>query len=173
MPWMRQPDAAKGPAAVCVLKVALAERKSVWRRIAIRADQSLDDLHLAIFKAFDRDDEHLYSFYLPKSPPKGDFYLGAQWVQDAATYTCPEDDQGHDASDTRLATLNLKPGQAFFYVFDYGDEWWHEIAVESVGGPLEKGKYPRVLEKQGESPEQYPGDEDEEDDEESDEDAEA
>ena len=46
---------------VVVLKVALAGKKSIWRKIAMRANQTLDNLHQAVFDAFDRDDEHLYS----------------------------------------------------------------------------------------------------------------
>ncbi len=49
---------------VHVLKVALDGSRGTWRRIAILGDQSLDDLHRAIFLAFDRYDEHLYTFYL-------------------------------------------------------------------------------------------------------------
>ena len=50
---------------IFVFKVALAGRKSIWRRIALRGNQTLDDLHEAIYDAFDRDDEHLYSFSFP------------------------------------------------------------------------------------------------------------
>ena len=52
-------------AKVYVFKVALKGAKRIWRRIAIRSDQTLDELHQATFDAFDRYDEHLYSFYLP------------------------------------------------------------------------------------------------------------
>lgn len=161
MPWKLRSDAARSPATVLTLKVALAADKDIWRRIAIRSDQSLDDFHEAIFKAFDRDEEHMYSFYLPESPPKGELFLGAPWLQDAAEYSRPEGGEGIDAEETSLRQLDLKPGQTILYLFDYGDEWWHRIAVESTDGRLEKGKYPRVVEKQGDSPDQYPDDEDE------------
>lgn len=48
-----------------VFKVALKGARRIWHRIAIRSDQTLDDLHKAIFNAFDRYDEHIYSFYIP------------------------------------------------------------------------------------------------------------
>ena len=50
-----------------VLKVALADDKQTWRKIAIRQGQTLHDLHDIIFDAFERYDEHLYSFYLPEA----------------------------------------------------------------------------------------------------------
>jgi hypothetical protein len=57
----RKPDPH---ATVTVFKVALTGDNSIWRRIAICSDQTLDDLHAAIFDAYDRFDEHLYSFHL-------------------------------------------------------------------------------------------------------------
>lgn len=54
--------------SIIVLKVALDGRRGTWRRIAMRDDQTLGDLHAAIFQAFDRYDEHLYTFYVaPKT----------------------------------------------------------------------------------------------------------
>ena len=68
-----------------------------------------------------------------------------------------------NASKTKIASLKLKPKQLFFYLFDFGDEWWHEITVESIDAPAEKGKYPRIVDSRGESPPQYPDCEDDED----------
>ena len=53
------------PQSNFIFKVGLSGRKSIWRKIAIKANQTLDDLHEIIYEAFDRDDEHLYSFFLP------------------------------------------------------------------------------------------------------------
>jgi hypothetical protein len=52
---------------VFIFKVALQGDEDIWRRIAVREDQTLDDLHRAIVEAFDRDDDHLYSFYVPRA----------------------------------------------------------------------------------------------------------
>lgn len=71
-------------AALYVFKVALAGQKSLWRRIAIRSDQTLDQLHAAIYEAFDRWDEHLYSFYIPKPGRRG-----RARFRDAEEYTHP------------------------------------------------------------------------------------
>jgi hypothetical protein len=145
---------------IFVLKVALAGRKSIWRRIALRGSQTLDDLHEAIFDAFDRDDEHLYSFYFPRPGTKGRARL-----RDAAEYACPfsckdagpfSDDILRNAAKTALSSLGLEPGKVFLYLFDFGDSWLHEITVEQTDATPEEGKYPRVLEKHGQSPPQYP-----------------
>lgn len=144
---------------IFVVKVALSGRKSVWRRIALRGTQTLDDLHEAIFDAFDRDDEHLYSFYFPKPGSKG-----RARIRDAEEYTCSyaADELGAKSTEVKLKSLGLTPKRKFHYLFDFGDEWWHEITVEQTDGPAEKGEYPRVLEKHGASPPQYPDLEEEE-----------
>ena len=147
------------PPAVFVFKVALESRKSIWRRIALRGSQTLDDLHGAIYDAFDRDDEHLYSFYFPKPGSKG-----RARRRDAVEYVCPfgceglgplADESERDAAKAEIGSLRLKPKQVFLYLFDFGDEWWHEITVEQVDAEPEEGEYPRVLERHGESPPQY------------------
>src|SRR5262249_23950810 len=45
-------------------QVKLSWRKSVWRRIELTGDQTLDDLHDAIQRAFHWDNDHLYAFFL-------------------------------------------------------------------------------------------------------------
>lgn len=137
---------------VFILKVALAGDSNVWRRIAVRADQTLDDLHWAIYDAFDRYDEHLYSFYfLPPGRTSRRLRAGTE-------YACPlkaERGPVADAGETQLGDLGLRRRRKFRYLFDYGDEWWHVITVEQTDAPAEKGQYPRIVEEHGKSPPQY------------------
>jgi hypothetical protein len=145
-------------ATVYTFKVALAGHKSIWRRIAVRGSQTLDHLHEAIFTAFNRYDEHLYSFYFP-----GPGQRGRAALRDAVEYTHPYalggpfgDDERKDASKAKLEALGLRAGQQFRYLFDFGDSWWHDITVEKIDNAGKPGKYPRVIEKHGASPPQYP-----------------
>lgn len=160
------------PTKIYLFKVALTNNKPVWRRIAVRGNQTLDDLHAAIFRAFDRFDEHLYSFYFPLPGARGRYRL-----QGAAEYTHPynceadyvgerfDRSQLRNAATTPIATLGLKKGQVFDYLFDFGDSWEHTITVEETDGAPQRGKYPRIVEKHRDSPPQYP-DLDDDDDEE-------
>ncbi len=156
-------------ASVYVFKVALKGAKRIWRRIAVRSDQTLDDLHEAIFDAFDRDDEHLYSFYFLPPGARGRAAL-RKAVEFTHPYNAQEGDffgkEPFDASEDELRSLGLSKGQQFLYLFDFGDEWWHEVTVERTDGPIEDGDYPRIVEKKGKSPPQYP-DLDEEEEQES------
>ncbi len=147
-------------ATVFVFKVALQAQKKIWRRIALRSDQTLDDFHDCIFDAFDRYDEHLYSFYLPPPGSKG-----RRAIMDAVEYTSPimlEQSgpfgwtEAYDASKTAIHSLRLETKCQLRYLFDFGDDWWHEITVEQIDGTPDDGKYPRVVERRGESPPQYP-----------------
>ena len=154
--------------AVCVLQVALAGTDKIWRKIAIREGQTLHDLHYIIFDAFDRDDEHMYSFFFPHSPLKrldvrkiyrsSDEYTHPYAYENAGPFSS----EGQNAAETPIQSLNLSEGQVFYYLFDFGDEWWHEITVEKTGETADNGNYPRIVERKGESPEQYEYDDDEE-----------
>lgn len=156
---------------VCIFKVALQDDKKIWRRVAVRRAQTLDHLHNVIFDAFDRYDPHLYSFYFPRPGAKGRAAL-----RDAEEYTSPVGLEPNsymgmgkapgNAARAKLLSLDLEPGQSFLYLFDFGDSWWHTVTVEDTHAPAQPGRYPRILEKRGESPPQYEPlpDEDEEDD---------
>ena len=159
---------SKNVGNVYVLKVALEQAKKIWRRIAIRSGQTLHDLHDTIYKAFDRDDEHLYSFYFPTIPAKSRTH---NVMQTAKEYTHPYsfdgspmfDEEKSNAAKTSIESLKLTEKQKFYYLFDFGDSWWHEITVEQVDGNTDEGNYPRIIETKGDSPPQYQyEDEDEE-----------
>lgn len=153
--------------AVYVIRAALEGAPEIWRRIAIRGGQTLHDLHDLLYEAFDRYDEHLYSFFVPFRPQK----TRPRHIYDKAVeYTHPYNfaEQGgekdfYDASRTSIESMGLKEKQRFYYLFDFGDEWWHVLTVEKTAETPDEGEYPRILEREGQSPEQYP-DEDEEED---------
>jgi hypothetical protein len=56
----------------------------------------------------------------------------------------------------QVGLLELKVGQKFLYLFDYGDNHEFDVTLLSIDPQAKKGKYPRVVGKQGESPPQYP-----------------
>ena len=149
------------------LKVALMYNKRIYRNIEIIENQSLDDLHESIFHAFDRYDAHLYSFFLTRKGTKN-----IRVIFDAPEYTHPmnlEDlwefapKERHNAKKTKIGSLGLKEKEKFYYLFDFGDEWWHEVTVLTIQTVKTVQAYPRIAKKVGESPEQYPEYEDEDD----------
>ncbi len=152
----------------------------VSRTIAIRGDQTLEDLHWAIYEAFDREEEHMYEFQFGKKPHdrKAKRYVIPEALEqtDVGFFSSfldgaglgddtDEGESDEDASRTIIGSLPLKPRSTFWYWFDFGDEWWHKIKVVSIEKDYPKGRYPRVVERVGQSPPQYPdGNEDDADD---------
>jgi len=143
------------------IKVALVGNKRIYRKIAIRGDHTLDDLHEAVFYAFDREEEHMYSFFFPASATKSkrvimnspEFSPSGPWESQAANGET-------DTAKTTISSLGLAVKQKFYYLFDWGDEWWHELTFEGVCS-TEVNTLPVVTVKKGESPPQYPDFEDE------------
>jgi hypothetical protein len=124
-------------------------RKLVRRDIEIRGDQTLEQLHQAIFEAFDRSDEHLYEFQFGKRPHD----------PDGLNYGVPDPQErkkgSGDARATTLDALGLKPDRVFGYLFDFGDEWFHQVEVERIEQAIPTVTYPRVIKRVGKSPPQY------------------
>jgi hypothetical protein len=122
------------------------------RTIEIRGDQTLLDLHRAIFSAFNREEEHMHEFQFGKGPMD----------PEAACYVLPaafEHPVGRAPAGrvdrTTLDSLGLKVGDRFGYWFDFGDDWWHQINVEAIADKVPRGRYPKVTKKVGKSPPQY------------------
>src|SRR3954470_3514241 len=126
----------------------------VSRTIKIRGDQTLEDLHRAIFDAFGRWEEHLYEFQFGKGPmdPKAPRYvLPGAFEMDRGEKNPP----AGRVDRTSIESLGLKVGQSFGYWFDFGDDWWHQINVEAIEDKVPSGKFPRVTKRVGKSPPQY------------------
>ncbi|HYQ62661.1 plasmid pRiA4b ORF-3 family protein [Actinophytocola sp.] len=122
------PPKPTGPAPVYQLKVGLSGAKPpIWRRLEVPADVSLDRLHVIIQVAFDWDGSHLHVF----ETPYGDFGL-------------PDPELGHRPAD-EVSLAQVLPGERakITYVYDFGDNWRHEIVVEKVLDPDGLVTYPR------------------------------
>jgi len=143
----RKSQAGSKSTRIYQFKVSLKDRPNIWRIIEIRGNQMLSSLHKAIFNAFDRFDEHLYSFFMSNKPYDKD-----------SEYTLPDPDEpeaGKYANRARIDNLHLQLGRKFLYLFDYGDEWWHEVELIGLRDEVSWRKYPRVTKKSGKSPSQY------------------
>lgn len=143
-------------------KVALKYDKRTWRMLEIKPDATLDDLHQAIFEAFDRYDEHLYTFYFGDKPTSKSYSRNDDAIEFRHPVYFEERDNNflddysefYNAAKARLSALNFRVKQKFEYLFDYGDNWWHEITFEGKVDD-DGGQYPRVSASKGISPPQY------------------
>ena len=133
------------------------ENPTVSRAIQIRGNQTLEDLHWAIFDAFDRDEEHLYEFQFGSRPNarKHKRYALPMDLEDP-WLDFDAEEPAQDLTRTTIESLGLRRRMRFWYWFDFGDDWWHRIEMVDVGEPAPRHKYPKVVKRVGKSPPQYP-----------------
>jgi len=145
---------------VCIISGPMTEKlikknKAICRTIQIRGDQTLEDLHYAIFDAFDREDQHMYEFQVggkgPMDPKARRYVLSGPF--ESPMPGSPR--AAGDVTRTSIGSLGLKKGDAFGYWFDFGDDWWHQINVVAIDNKVPPGKYPKVAKRVGQSPPQY------------------
>jgi hypothetical protein len=60
----------------------------------------------------------------------------------------------------KIENLPLRISEKMEYVFDFGDNWQFTVELEEIQPQNPKFKKAKILEKHGESPEQYPSWED-------------
>ena len=101
----------------------------IWRLVEVVGDQTLGELHQVIQTSMGWFEEHLHGFEVAgrKYGPASDEGFGP-----------PELDEDR----ARLGDL-LQEGDRFFYEYDFGDSWEHQIEVEKVAPRAAKGQYPR------------------------------
>jgi hypothetical protein len=125
-----------------VFRVSLGD---VWRRIAMPAHDTLDDLVGMMLRSVNFDDDHLYAFT----------YRGSFGSEFKANH--PGASEGPWADQIPIGKLPLEPGQSMELVYDFGDHWSFDVKLERIEPPRGKGKAKaaRILERHGKAPEQY------------------
>lgn len=113
--------------------------------IAIDAASTLEDLHYAIQRAVDFDDDHLYELFIARGPHSRDRVRFGN--EDEELYT-----------RTIESLFPLPKDRRLYYLFDYGDSWLFQIA-RNRAKPFEAQagvEYPVLIVEKGEKPPQYP-----------------
>jgi len=121
-----------------LLKISLYSG-SYWI-IKIGSNFSLYDLHIAIQKIIEFDNDHLYVFTLGSGIRKK-MYFASDMNEELLAY------------EVTLGELGLFQGKTFEYLFDFGDSWHFEIRVETV--ELKPFNGIELIEQKGEKPQQY------------------
>ena len=127
-----------------VFTVKLVDFKGVRRRIAVRGDLTLVDLHYAIQAAFGWDDDHHYAFWLG-----GEF-----WGRGGDQYTHPAGAGVAKSARVPIDELALAVDQRIAYVFDFRAEWRVRLRLREIV-PDDGRASPRLLDASGAPPPQY------------------
>jgi hypothetical protein len=118
------------PDRVYQLKVSLRGISPlVWRRLLVRADTTIAQLHAILQIAMGWEDEHLHRFHI-HGRDYGIAYSGGLSFRD-------------DPHQVRLADFRLRKGERFRYEYDLTDCWQHDVRLEQVLAHDPKGRYPR------------------------------
>lgn len=98
------------------------KKPPVWRRLAVPSTFTFERFHDVIQLSFGWMDCHLFQFE-PKSKDPG------------PVISIPSEDDWEPvkhASKLKLKDLFNSEGQTYMYIYDYGDNWEHEIKLESI-----------------------------------------
>ena len=119
-------------------KVTLPEiEPRIWRRILVPASYSFWDFHVAIQDCMGWLDYHLHLFRVT-NPETGE----------REEIGIPDDDPFQDDTpcmpgwEIPIADSFREPGTLAEYLYDFGDDWQHEVELEAVLERVPKKKYP-------------------------------
>jgi hypothetical protein len=103
----------------------------IWRRIVVRDDWTLDQLHRVLQVAMGWEDSHLYEFHV-----------------EGRKYRVPDSENEPrilDAKRTLIRQVFRAIGARSEYMYDFGDHWRHDLQLEAIWEPDPKQAYPRCL----------------------------
>jgi hypothetical protein len=115
-------------------------RPPVWRRVLVPETFTFHRFHEIIQAAFGWKNAHLYQFsdrgyhadYIISEPHKDNFIPVV------------------DSRKKKLSAVFTAPGERFTYIYDFGDDWIHQITLETV--TLEKITHASCLAGKGACP---------------------
>jgi len=90
----------------------------IWRRLLVRSDSTIADLHHTLQITFGWSDDHLHRFLI-HGRQYGIAYIGGITFRD-------------DPRRIKLSDLGLRVKEKFFYEYDFNDQWRHLIRVEVI-----------------------------------------
>ena len=108
--------------AVARIRIELRDLEpKIWRRVDVPLSSTLEALHHVIQASFRWQDYHWYEFAV------GDRIYGVPTDDDILS-----DRKTCKASALRLQTLVERGVDRFLYVYDFGDDWRHDVIVEEL-----------------------------------------
>ena len=103
----------------------------IWRRVLVRSDTTIAELHHIIQTVMGWDDWHLHRFHI-HGKDYGIAYIGGISFAD-------------DPHEVRLERFRLRPGERFLYEYNFFDFWEFDLRLEQIL-PLEpKRQYPTCI----------------------------
>lgn len=104
---------------------------AIWRRVLLRSDSTVADLHYTLQILMGWGDDHLHRFVL-----HGKAYGLAQ---------VGGIDFADDPQQVRLRDWHLRPKERFRYEYDFHANWQHQLRLEQILPLPARGPYPRCI----------------------------
>ena len=134
------PRSAQGVPAVYQFHVSLADiQPKIWRRIQVPQKATFWDLHVAIQNAMGWSNSHSHEFRVDDPKTGDEVRIGVPDVED------PREVPTLPGWEVPLAQYLDGAHPLARYVYDFGDEWQHDILLEGLE-PGERGvHYPHCV----------------------------
>ncbi|MEA3383096.1 MAG: plasmid pRiA4b ORF-3 family protein [Campylobacterota bacterium] len=105
------------------LKISIKGAKPpIWRRVLVESNITFDELHNIIQNIFNWENYHLYQFDGARC------YTDAQTVKESMGY----DREEVDATKYKISDELEYEKDKIRYIYDFGDDWVHDILLEKV-----------------------------------------
>lgn len=116
--------------AVYQFKVTLKDiHPPIWRRFQVNSNITLYRLHLVLQAVMGWENCHLYQFAI-----RGNCYSDPEFGSECA-----------NSRRVKLWQVLTRPRMKFFYEYDFGDCWMHEVVLEKILEPADGMRYPVCL----------------------------
>ncbi len=118
------------------VKLLGVTKPPVWRRLQVRADTRLDQLHEIIQAALGWENYHMHVFSFAEQE-----------------FGIPDPELGFsDERQITLGELIAGPDDRLRYTYDFGDDWEHELTVEDLLDADPETHYPVLVTMKGACP---------------------
>jgi Plasmid pRiA4b ORF-3-like protein len=125
---MPKPIASPEPVVYQLRVVLHAVSPLIWRRLLIRSDTTIAEMHATLQTTLGWSDEHLNRFVI-HGREYGVSHLGGIGFRD-------------DPQRVRLVDVGLRVGERFLYEYDFTDGWQHVVRLERIVPLQPQGRYP-------------------------------
>ncbi len=114
---------SRGTYDAAELYVELADiAPTIWRRVRVPTKASLSQLHDILQCVFQWEDSHLHAFYVGEQE-----YRHPDQIYDDFGAERPKNEKG-----VKLTDIVEAGARDFLYIYDFGDDWQHQIRLERI-----------------------------------------
>ena len=125
--------------AIYQLRITLKNAKPpIWRQVLVPAEFRLDQLHQLIQVTMGWHNSHLHEFAAEHPVTKDErTFTDAESVAESGF--------GEDERDITIGDLLIAVDDKMTYVYDFGDDWVHEVKVQKILATVPGEKFPQCV----------------------------